>query len=72
MQVKLLGALDYKKVEKVLSENVPDEKQRKKLLEELKKNRNCQKGRNSSNRRAFVPSSRNHLRYSWLIRGENL
>lgn len=29
MQVKLLGALDYKKVEKVLSENVPDEKQRK-------------------------------------------
>lgn len=44
MQVKLLGALDYKKVEKVLSENVPDEKQRKKLLEELKKIEIARKG----------------------------
>lgn len=36
MEIKLLGALDYKKVEKVLEERVPDKEEREKLLEEIR------------------------------------
>ena len=36
MEVKLLGALDYKKVEKLLEKNIDKEEQRKLLLQEIK------------------------------------
>lgn len=36
MEIKLLGALDYKKVEKVLEERVTDKEEREKLLEEIR------------------------------------
>lgn len=37
MEVKLIGALDYKKVEKVLKKRINDEKELKKTLKELRK-----------------------------------
>ena len=37
MEIKLLGALDYKKIEKILEEKVPNELERKKILDEIKK-----------------------------------
>lgn len=36
MEIKLLGALDYKKVEKVLEEKIPNKEEREKILEEIK------------------------------------
>lgn len=36
MEIKLLGALDYKKVEKVLEEKIPDKEEREKVLEEIR------------------------------------
>ncbi len=36
MEVKLLGALDYKKVGKVLEEKIPDKEKRDEILEEIK------------------------------------
>lgn len=36
MEIKLLGALDYKKVEKILEEKIPSQEERQKLLDELK------------------------------------
>lgn len=36
MEVKLLGALDYKKVENILEKNIPNKEQRRLLLQEIK------------------------------------
>ena len=36
MEIKLLGALDYKKVQKVLEEKIPDKEEREKILEEIR------------------------------------
>lgn len=38
MKVELLGALDYKKLDKVLEEQIPDRVERDKVLEEIKQN----------------------------------